>query len=88
MNMTTFSDREILRTGTIIFLHQGALEDGRNFFVYLAVTGDRLAEYYTLLKSPDLTLERFGEVAGILRSGTELTDSIKTEMERNYGVVH
>lgn len=86
-----FSDRLLLDQGEIIFLHdKGKLDNGKNFYLYLAVKGTNLENYFQLLNAattPSLVdLEKIGVVLAFGEGKPSI--ELKQRLSEQYGVYH
>ncbi len=86
----SFSDQLILEQGEIIFFHDGKLENGKDFYLYLAVKGTKLKEYFLLLKSATVgALDDLKKVGSIVAFGEGIpSEELRQHLYDKYGVVN
>lgn len=83
-----FSDRILLEQGYILFFHEGLLDNQEPYYLYLAVKGTNLPDYYSLIaQNPPPSLEVLGKLGFIAAYGTGAPDEeTKLMLKDRFGV--
>lgn len=83
---TSFSDRLALQEATCLFLLQSRDEQDNPAFAYLAVSGEKLADFRAALNQPLFDAGDFGEIL-LSGAGTPSAEA-QREMASRYGFDH
>lgn len=85
-----FSDQLTLEQGAIIFFNEGKLNNGHDYYLYIAVRGTEVQKYFSLVNAPKApSMAELEEIGTVLAFGEgQPSSEIKCYLKERYGVYH
>lgn len=85
-----FSDQLTLEQGAIIFFNDGKLDNGQDYYLYIAVKGTHVKDYFTLLNKPHPpSMDDLKRVGTIIAFGEgKPSVELRHYLGERYGVYH
>lgn len=87
-NDFSHTDHILLEQGEIIFLQDGKLDNGEPYYLYLAVQGTKLKEYFSMLNCKRVSsLDEFKQVGAVIAAGKgSPSEELKQYLFEKYGI--
>ncbi len=85
-----FSDQLTLEQGAIIFFNEGKLNNGHDYYLYIAVKGTEVQKYFSLVNAPKApSMAALEEIGIVLAFGEGVpSPELKQSLSERYGVYH